>query len=75
MSESKRKILIGEFKAIIALEAISVIKTLNQIVQDCGVHPTQVSLWNKEPQGQASKLFDAKLSPKPVDPSYNPERL
>ena len=75
MSETKRKIFSGEFKAKVALEAIRGIKTVNEIAQDFGVHPTQVSLWKKALQGQASSLFDAKRGPKPVDPFSSPERL
>jgi len=75
MSETKRKIFTGEFKAKIALEAIRGIKTVNEIGQEYGVHPTQVGMWKKELQEQASGLFDAKRGPKPVDPSASPERL
>ena len=39
------------------------------------MHPTQVGLWKKELQEQASSLFDAKRGPKPADPSASPERL
>ena len=75
MRETKRKIFTGEFKAKIALEAIRGIKTVNEIGQEYGVHPTQVGMWKKELQEQASGLFDAKRGPKPVDPSASPERL
>lgn len=75
MSETKRKLFSGEFKAKVALEAIRGIKTVNEIAQDFGVHPTQVGLWKKELQDQAPNLFDAKRDPKPVDPSSSPERL
>jgi len=75
MSETKRKNFSGEFKAKVALEAIRGIKTVNQIGQEFGVHPTQVGMWKKELQEQASGLFDAKRGPKPADPSASPERL
>jgi transposase len=75
MSEKKRKIFTGEFKAKVALEAIRGIKTANEIAQVFGVHPTQVGLWKKELQDQASSLFDVKRGSKPVDPSSTPERL
>jgi len=75
MSETKRKIFTCEFKAKIALETIRGIKTVNEIGQEHGVHPTQVGMWKKELQEQASGLFDAKRGPKPVDPSASPERL
>src|SRR4030067_1452418 len=75
MSETKRKNFSGEFKAKVALEAIRGIKTVNEIGQEFGVHPTQVGMWKKELQEQASSLFDAKRGPKPADPSASPERL
>ena len=75
MSEAKRKNFSGDFKAKVALEAIRGIKTVNEIGQEFGVHPTQVGLWKRELQEQASSLFDAKRGPKPADPSASPERL
>lgn len=75
MSETKRKIFSGEFKAKVVLEAIRGIKTVNENAQDFGVHPTQVGLWKKALQDQASSLFDAKRGPKPIDPFSSPERL
>ena len=75
MTVAKRKLFTGEFKAKVALEAIRGIKTVNEIGQEFGVHPTQVSMWKKELQEQASSLFDAKRGPKPADPSASPERL
>ena len=75
MSETKRKHFSSEFKAKVALEAIRGIKTVNEIGQEFGVHPTQVGLWKQALQGQASSLFDAKRGPKLVDPSASPERL
>jgi transposase-like protein len=66
----------SESKAKVALEAIRGVKTVNQIGQEFGIHPTQVGgLWKKELQEQASRLFDAKRGPKPADPSASPERL
>ena len=75
MSETKRKNFSGEFKAKVALEAVRGIKTVNEIGQEFGVHPTQVGMWKKELQEQASSLFDSKRGPKPADPSASPERL
>ncbi len=75
MGESKRKHFSGEFKAKVAVEAIRGVKTVNEIGQEFGVHPTQVGLWKKELLEQASGLFDVKRGPKPVDPSASPERL
>jgi transposase-like protein len=75
VSEQRRKIFSGEFKAKVALEAIRGLKTVNEIAQDFGVHPTQVGLWKKELQEQAASLFEVKRGAKPVDPSATPERL
>ena len=75
MSESRRKNFTGEFKAKVALEAIRGVKTVNEIGQEFGVHPTQVGQWKRELQEQASSLFDVKRGPKPADPSASPERL
>src|SRR5512144_155722 len=73
--EKRRKIFSGEFKAKVALEAIRGLKTVNEIAQDFGVHPTQGGLWKKELQEQAASLFEVKRGAKPVDPSATPERL
>ncbi len=75
VSEKKRKVFSGEFKAKVALEAIRGVSTVNQIAQEFGVHPTQVGLWKKELQDQAGSLFEAKRGPKVVDESASAERL
>lgn len=75
VSVKKRKIFSGEFKAKVALEAVRGLKTVNEIAQDFGVHPTQVGLWKKELQEQAASLLKVKRGAKPVDPSATPERL
>ena len=75
MSEARRKIFSGEFKAKVALEAIRGVQTVNEIGREFGVHPTQVGLWKKELLDQAGRLFDAKRGPKPADPLASPERL
>ena len=48
MTGVKRKNFTGDLKARVALEAIRGIKTINEIGQEFGVHPTQVGLWKKE---------------------------
>ena len=75
MSETRRKNFTDEFKAKVALEAIRGVKTVNQIGQEFGVHPTQVSAWKELLQEEAFSLFDTKRGPKPVDPSASSERL
>ena len=75
MSETKRKNFSGEFKAKVALEAIRGIKTVNEIGQEFGVHPTQVTQWKKVLQDQAAGIFDSARGPAPVDPAASSERL
>ncbi len=75
MSEKKRKIFSRELKAKVALEATRGLRTINEIAQNFGVHPTQVGLWKKELQEQAASLFEVKRGPKPVELSASPERL
>jgi transposase len=66
MSEKKRKVFSSQQKAKVALEAIRGTKTVNEIAQQFGVHPTQVSQWKKELLEQAPELFDGKRGPKLV---------
>src|SRR5512136_1750979 len=75
VSEKKRKIFSGEFKAKVALEAIRGLKTINEIAQDFGVHPTQVGQWKKELQEQAAGLLEVKRGVRPLDQSASPDRL
>ncbi len=75
VSEKKRKVFTGEIKAKVALEAIRGLKTVNEIAQEFGVHPTQVGQWKKELQEQAAGLFEVKRGARPVDQSASPDRL
>ncbi len=58
MSESKRKIFTGAQKAKVALAAVKGTKTINEIVQEFGVQPTQVSQWKKELLDNTGSLFE-----------------
>ena len=69
MSTRTRKHFSGPFKAKVAREAIRAVKTVNEIAQEYGVHPTQVGQWKKDLHEQAADIFDAKRGPKPADPS------
>jgi transposase-like protein len=55
----KRRTHSAEFKARVALEALKGIKTVNQIAQEEGVLPVQVSTWKKELQGKLPALFES----------------
>ena len=73
--KGSRQTFNGEFKARVALEAVRGTKTVNEIAQDFGVHPTQVGQWKKELQEQAASLFDTKRGPKPANENAAPARL
>lgn len=75
MSESKRNHFTSKHKARVALEAIKGDRTINEIAQDHGVHPTQVSVWKKELLENVDSLFDGKRGPKPTNAQTDPDRL
>jgi len=54
---SKRRTHSPEFKAKVAMEAISGSKTLQEIAADHAVHPIQVSQWKRQLLEGASDLF------------------
>jgi transposase-like protein len=76
MSDTKtRKVHSAGFKAKVALEAVRETKTLNEIGQEYGVHPVQVSHWKKALLEKASELFEGKRGPPAVSEQNDPERL
>lgn len=75
MSEIKRKVFTVEQKAKVALAAIKGLKTVNEIAQQYGVHPTQVNQWKKELLDNASSVFESKRGPKSVNAESDPDRL
>lgn len=75
MNEGNRTVFTGQQKAKVALEAVKGLKTINEIAQEYGVHPSQVKHWKKELLENASNLFDGKRGPKPVNAQSDPERL
>ena len=75
MSEKKRTIMTGAQKAKVALEAVKGNKTVNEIAQEFGVHPTQAGLWKKALLENAGQLFDVKRGTKATDPQSGLGRL
>jgi transposase-like protein len=57
------------------LEAAKGNKTVNEIAQEYGAHPTQVGLWKKALLENAGQLFDVKRGSKTIDPQNDTERL
>ena len=54
---SKRRTHSPEFKARVAMEAISRRKTIQEIAADHAIHPIQVSQWKRQLLDGASELF------------------
>jgi len=54
---SKRRPHSPEFKARVAMEAISGRKTIQEIAADHAMHPIQVSQWNRQLLDGASESF------------------
>ena len=70
---SNRRTHSPEFKAKVAMEAISGRKTLQQIAADHAVHPIQVSQWKKQLLEGASELFGSGKKRKEKDDSQAKE--
>lgn len=75
MGRGTRKVYGSAFKAKVGLEAVRGMKTVNEIAQDHGVHPSLVAQWKRVIQEQAGALFEGKRGPQPVDARSDPERL
>jgi transposase-like protein len=61
---SKRRTHSPEFKARVAMEAISGRKTIQEIAADHAIHPIQVSQWKKQLlEGPASCSPEARRPP------------
>jgi len=54
---SKRRTHSPEFKARVAMEAISGRKTIQEVAADHAIHPIQVSQWKRQLLDGASELF------------------
>jgi transposase-like protein len=64
---SKRRTHSPEFKARVAMEAISGRKTIQEIAADHAIHPIQVSQWKKQLlEGQGSLEVRQNSLPEPV---------
>ena len=78
MSEvKKRQVHSPQLKAKVGLEAVRGVKTINEIGQQYGVHPVQVSQWKKEIIERTAQLFEGKRGPaaKAKDSAGEEEKL
>ena len=53
----KRKQHSADFKARVAMAALSGEKTLSELSSEFGIHPTMISTWKQELMRRASELF------------------
>jgi transposase-like protein len=58
----KRKQYSQEFKFRVALEAVTELKTINEIASAYDVHPTQVKSWKKQLLAEGPTLFGQHLA-------------
>ena len=63
----KRKQHSADFKARVAMAALSGEKTLAELSAEFGVHPTMISAWKQELMKRASELFTRGNKPAMVD--------
>ena len=56
----KRKQHSAEFKAMIGMEALKGIKTINEIAREYSIHPVQVGQWKKELKDRLPEVFKTK---------------
>jgi len=70
---SKRRTHSPEFKARVAMEAISGRKTIQEIAADHAIHPIQVSQWKRQLLNGACELFTRANKSKDKDESQAKE--
>src|SRR5438270_12815099 len=57
---TQRKQYSAEFKARVALEALTGLKTVNELASTYGVHPTQIAHWKPRLQQEMSEIFSVR---------------
>lgn len=70
----KRKQHSAQFKAKVAMAALSGDKTLAELSVEFGVHPTMISTWKQELVKRAGELFE-RGQPKAGDPQKEIDNL
>ena len=58
----KRRIFSAEFKARVALEALTGAHTMSELSAKHGVHPNMISQWKRRVQESLPELFSRKVS-------------
>jgi putative transposase len=70
---SKRRTHSPEFKARVAMEAISARKTIQEIAADHPIHPIQVIQWKRQLLDSASELFTWAIKSKHIEEGHAKE--
>lgn len=71
----QRKVFSAEFKAKVALDALSGRKTVNEIAGTYEVHPHQVASWKREAQEGIKTLFERKRGRRRVEDGTDADTL
>lgn len=66
MKRQRRKYS-AEFKAMVALEAVKGLKTVNEIAAEHEIHPVMVSNWKKEMLKHLPDVFEKNKTKKTID--------
>ena len=56
----KRRQYTADFKSMVALEALKLLKTINEIAGEFNIHPVQVGKWKKELKERLHEVFKTK---------------
>jgi transposase-like protein len=64
---TQRKQYSAEFKARVALEALTGLKTVNALASTYGVHPTQIAHWKHRLQKEMPEIFSVRRDPRERD--------
>ena len=71
----QRKVFSAEFKAKVALEALTGRQTVNEIAGAFEVHPHQVAIWKREAQDGLKGFFERKRGRRRVEDGTDAEAL
>jgi len=71
----QRKVFSAEFKAKVAMEALTGRKTINEIAGIHEVHPNQVTSWKREAQEGLKALFERKRGRRSLDDDRDTDAL
>src|SRR3989449_3893058 len=64
---TQRKRYSAEFKARVALDAVKGLKTVNELANTYGVHPTQITHWKHQLQKEVPDIFSARRAKREHD--------